>query len=95
MANYCNTIQNGEIAKKDLDLVDQNSAIIRMAADVSVYALNMGWLGSGWYKWEIRAYFSDKQREPVTSHHLSGHTSPSFSSSTTTTTLCPLRVGWR
>ena len=88
VANYCNTIQNGEIAKQ-LDLVYQNSAIIRMAAEVFyvimlVYARNMGWLGSSWYKWEIRAYFSDKQREPVTSHHLSGHTSPSFSSSTTT-----------
>ena len=74
--------------QKKLDLVYENNAIIRMAADVLnvillVYALNMGWLGSNWYKQEIRAYFSDKQREPVTSHHLSGHTSPSFSTSTT------------
>ena len=91
-----------KLQKKKLDLVNQNSAIIRMAADVLnvimlVYALDMGWLGSSWYKWEITAYFPDKQREPVTSHHLSGHTSPSFSTDyfNYNTTLCPLRVGWR
>ena len=37
--------------QKKLDLVYENNAIIRMAADVLnvillVYALNMGWLGS-------------------------------------------------